>query len=119
MFLCRNGPYSAAIIHSDDLCVHHTNILLGLNISHCYISLNSYNFKYKVGRGSSQSRLLVPHSCKSARFVLMARRCGMASLLSCASYLRHFPTHSIIVLLFLTVLELGAPLSSSGLEEAL
>jgi len=53
--------------------------------------------------------------------VLMARRCGMASLLGCASYLGRFPTHSIVVLklFFLTVLELGAPLSSSGLEEAL
>ena len=45
----------------------------------------------------------------------MARLCGMASLLSCASFLGHFRTHSIIVLklLFLTVLESGAPLSSS------
>jgi len=37
------------------------------------------------------------------------------------SYLGRFPTHSVIVLklFFLTVLESGAPLSSSGLEEAL
>ena len=53
-------------------------------------------------------------------FALMARRCGMASLLSCAFYLGRFPTHSIVLkLFFLTVLESGAPLSSSGLEEAL
>jgi len=54
-------------------------------------------------------------------FALMARRCGMASLLSCASYLGRFPKHSIVVLklFFLTVLESGAPLSSSELEEVL
>ena len=43
----------------------------------------------------------------------MARRWAMAaSLLSCASYLEHFPTHSIVILklFFLTVLESGAPL---------
>ena len=40
---------------------------------------------------------------------------------SCASYVGRFRTHSIVVLklFFLTVLESGAPLSSSGLEEAL
>ena len=44
-----------------------------------------------------------------------------ASLLSCVYYLRHFPTHSTVILklFFLTMLESGAPLSSSGLEEAL
>jgi len=42
-------------------------------------------------------------------------------MMSCASYLGRFPTHSIVVLklLFLTVLESEAPLSSNGLEEAL
>src|SRR6218665_1290812 len=71
--------------------------------------------------GSSLSRLLVPLSCESELFALMVCRCGMASLLSCASYLGRFPTHSIVVLklFFLTVLESGVPLSSSGLEEAL
>jgi len=66
--------------------------------------------------GSSQSRLLAP-----LFFVLLARRCGMASLLSCAFYLGRFPTHFIVVLklFFLTVLESGAPLCSSGLKEAL
>src|SRR6218665_2083537 len=45
----------------------------------------------------------------------------MASLLSCASYLGRFPTHSLIILklFFLTVLESRAPLSSRGLEAAL
>ena len=59
-------------------------------------------------------------TCKYALFALMTHRCGMAFLLSCASYLRRFPTHSIVVLklFFLTVLESGAPLSSSGLEDA-
>ena len=54
-------------------------------------------------------------------YALMARQCGMAFLLSCTSYLGPLPTHSIVVLklFFLTVLELGAPLSSRGLEEAL
>src|SRR6218665_2651167 len=47
--------------------------------------------------GSSQSRLLVPLSCKSALFVLMARRCGIASLLSCTSYVGRFSTHSIVL----------------------
>jgi|SRR6218665_118401 len=53
--------------------------------------------------------------------VVMSRWCGMASLLSCSSYLGRLPTHSIVALklFFLTVLELRAPLSSSGLEEAL
>jgi len=36
-------------------------------------------------------------SCKPALFVLVARRYGMASLLSCASYLGRFPTHSLIL----------------------
>src|SRR6218665_1695792 len=46
-------------------------------------------------------------ACKSALFVLMARRYGMISLFSCASYLGCFPTHSIIVfkLFFFTALE--------------
>src|SRR6218665_496006 len=74
-----------------------------------------------AGRGSSQSRLLVPLSCNPALLLLMARRFGMASLLSCASYLGRFPRHSIVVLklFFLTVLESGASLSSRGLEAAL
>jgi len=51
----------------------------------------------------------------------MASRGGMASLLSCASSLGRFPTHYFVILklFFLTVLESGAPLSSSELEEAL
>src|SRR6218665_4182215 len=66
-----------------------------------------------AGRGSSQSRLLVPLSCKPALFVLMARQCGTASLLSGASYLGRFPTHSIIVLklLILNVLKSGGSAS--------
>src|SRR6218665_8894 len=54
-------------------------------------------------------------------FALMARRWGMACLLSCASYLGRFPTHAIVVLkpFFLPVMESGAPLSSRELEEAL
>jgi len=84
-------------------------------------SIASGHSLHSLGRGSSQSRLLVPLSCKPLLCVLMAPRYRMASLLSCASFLGRFPTHSIIILklLFLTVLELGAPLSSSGLEEVL
>src|SRR6218665_3393661 len=69
---------------------------------------------HSAGRGASRSHLLVPLSCKSGSFALMARRCGMASLLSCASYLGRFPTQSVVVLklFFLTVLESGAPPSS-------
>ena len=71
--------------------------------------------------GSSQSHLFVPHPCRPSLFVLIASRGGMASLLSCASYLGRFPIHSTVVLklLFLIGPESGAPLSSSGLEEAL
>src|SRR6218665_1525026 len=57
------------------------------------------------GRGSCQFRLLVPLSCKPALFALMASPNGMASLLSCASYLGCFQTHSTsaLKLFFLTV----------------
>jgi len=97
-----------APIHLIDLCRSVSGIASGRSLS-------------SARRGSSQSRLLVPPSCKFALFALIARRCGMASLLSCASCLGRFPTHSIVVfkLFFLTVLESGAPLSSSGIEEAL
>ena len=72
----------------------------------------------RSGRRSFQSRLLVPLSCKPAFFVLMAPGYGMASLLSCASYLGRFPTHSIIVLklFFLTVLQ-GVGSASEFLQQ--
>src|SRR6218665_15312 len=85
------------------------------------VGTHQYPMLENPGTGSSRSRLLVPLSCKSALFALMTRRCGTDSLLSCASYLGRFPPRSIVVLkLFvLTVLEWGAVVSSSGLEEAL
>src|SRR6218665_2033399 len=61
-------------------------------------------------------------ACTQTLFVLMARQCEIASLLSCSSYNPGlFPTHSIVVLklFYLTVLVSGAPLRISGLEEAL
>src|SRR6218665_1393492 len=81
----------------------------------------SDRFLRSSGTGWPQSCFLVPLSCKSALFVLVARRCGITSLLNCAFCLGRFPTYSIVVLklLFLTVLESDGPFSSSGLEEVL
>jgi len=78
-----------------------------MDISLCFdhnILLCDYNYSIAIGKSIYCIKLMV-------------------SLLSSASYLGRFPTHSrpivVLKLFFKTVLESGAPLSNSGLEEAL